>query len=643
MKDIFISYKTEEFDEANWVKNILETNGISCWMAPASIPGGSSYAVEIPQAIRNAKVFVLILSSKAQDSQWVSRELDLALNEGKTVMPFMLENCDLKDDFNFYLTNVQRYAAYENKSKAMERMVKEIKALLGIVDIPQKESVDIKPEESADDNKPAAETVKKTVSQKVPAKSKNKPKLTKKITIIASILVLAVIVAVVCGIVFKDSVSNTVEIAGEQFSISEDYIYLNNVSLTAKDAEAFEKLENINAINISNSSIPVEVFKRIAILPKASLDIENCGLTDEHLNSTDFGKSVAYSISFSDNKDLTDLSSLSACNNRLSLLYFENCSVTDISFISSLTELVYLCADNNGIADISAISSLTKLEDISLSGNKITNIDALSTLSEIDTIDISNNQIKNLNGLSSSLRLQYLYASNNKIADISGISDTTLLKEIDLSNNATITDCSMLSKSAENITVFNFNNTKTNSNIAEVVKNCTKMKELYLDAAGLENLDFVSDLKELGTLSVADNNISSIDELKTIETLTVLNISKNKITTIEGLELDWDAQYTCLNLSNNNLSEIDISDMAITRLELYGNNITKLTTNGNTEFYNLSVDYNDGINFEDFTTMSLFPSIYIFNCPDDKKVKIQDYLFGAEFVTEKEYLEILAK
>ncbi len=131
MKDVFISYKSEEFGEASWVKSTLETNGISCWMAPACIPGGSSYAVEIPKAIKQCKIFVLILSSRAQASQWVSKEVDLAINEGKIVLPFMLENCKLQDDFNFYLTNVQRYTAYENKVAAAEKMLREIKGVLG--------------------------------------------------------------------------------------------------------------------------------------------------------------------------------------------------------------------------------------------------------------------------------------------------------------------------------------------------------------------------------------------------------------------------------------------------------------------------------------------------------------------------------
>lgn len=131
IKDVFISYKSEEFHEADWVRSVLEKNGISCWMAPTSIPGGTSYATEIPRAIRTCKFFVLILSENAQTSKWVPRELDQAINDEKTVMPFMIENCLLRDDFNFYLTNVQRYEAYANREAAITKMIREMKAILG--------------------------------------------------------------------------------------------------------------------------------------------------------------------------------------------------------------------------------------------------------------------------------------------------------------------------------------------------------------------------------------------------------------------------------------------------------------------------------------------------------------------------------
>lgn len=130
-KDVFISYKSEEFKEAETVKSILEANGISCWMAPMSIKGGSSYAVEIPEAIQECDAFVLILSEVCQTSRWVPREINQAINEGKTILPFMLEECSLKKDFSFYLTNVQCYKAYEDRVAALEMMIGDIRAILG--------------------------------------------------------------------------------------------------------------------------------------------------------------------------------------------------------------------------------------------------------------------------------------------------------------------------------------------------------------------------------------------------------------------------------------------------------------------------------------------------------------------------------
>ena len=48
MKDIFISYKSEEYNTAKWVRDYLEKCGLSIWMAPEDIHGGGSYAEYIP-------------------------------------------------------------------------------------------------------------------------------------------------------------------------------------------------------------------------------------------------------------------------------------------------------------------------------------------------------------------------------------------------------------------------------------------------------------------------------------------------------------------------------------------------------------------------------------------------------------------
>ncbi len=100
-------------------------------MAPESILGGSSYADEIEEAIKSSFAFVLILSEKAQSSQWIKKELDMALGNGLVVLPFMIENCQLHKAFIYYLTDVQRCYAYTSKSNAMSLMISRIKGVIG--------------------------------------------------------------------------------------------------------------------------------------------------------------------------------------------------------------------------------------------------------------------------------------------------------------------------------------------------------------------------------------------------------------------------------------------------------------------------------------------------------------------------------
>ena len=130
--NVFISYSSEEYNEASTIRSILTANGISCWMAPESIPFGSNYAREIPKAIAECKVFLLILSKKSQKSRWVALELDRAMNESKLIYPLQIEDCAIVDPFNFMLSQTQRYNAYTEKMNAMKRLVLSLRQILGL-------------------------------------------------------------------------------------------------------------------------------------------------------------------------------------------------------------------------------------------------------------------------------------------------------------------------------------------------------------------------------------------------------------------------------------------------------------------------------------------------------------------------------
>ena len=129
--EVFISYTSSEKQNADQVKEVIEANGYSCWMAPESIPGGSSYADEIEAAIRDCKVMVVVLSEKAQDSIWIPKEISRALDNRKIVVPFHIDQSDLRDSFRFYLTDAQRIEAYNRLMEAYAQLIEVLDRIFG--------------------------------------------------------------------------------------------------------------------------------------------------------------------------------------------------------------------------------------------------------------------------------------------------------------------------------------------------------------------------------------------------------------------------------------------------------------------------------------------------------------------------------
>ncbi|MGN0267593.1 MAG: toll/interleukin-1 receptor domain-containing protein [Lachnospiraceae bacterium] len=124
---IFISYSSLDYVMAGHIREILQKNDISCWMEPESIPGGSDYAHEIPAAIESCDYFLLVLSKNSQDSIWVPKELDLAIDAKKMVFPIHIDLSSLKPHFKLRLSNVQCMDAAMSVEDVLDRVVQRIK------------------------------------------------------------------------------------------------------------------------------------------------------------------------------------------------------------------------------------------------------------------------------------------------------------------------------------------------------------------------------------------------------------------------------------------------------------------------------------------------------------------------------------
>ena len=124
---IFISYKSEEYHIARRIRLLLEANHYSCWMAPESIAAGSNYMAEIPKAIRSCDIFILVVSKSSQNSQWVLKELDRAVNFNKYILPFQVDNSALTDAVEFVISNTQRIDAYQNFEAACRKLLETVR------------------------------------------------------------------------------------------------------------------------------------------------------------------------------------------------------------------------------------------------------------------------------------------------------------------------------------------------------------------------------------------------------------------------------------------------------------------------------------------------------------------------------------
>lgn len=103
--EVFISYSSQNQDVADVLVDIAKNNGINCWIASSSIEAGS-YAKQIVQGIKEARVFVVIVSESAILSPHVKNELDIAtsrIKDGLIIMPFKIDDAELDDECRYYL------------------------------------------------------------------------------------------------------------------------------------------------------------------------------------------------------------------------------------------------------------------------------------------------------------------------------------------------------------------------------------------------------------------------------------------------------------------------------------------------------------------------------------------------------------
>ncbi|WAC20365.1 toll/interleukin-1 receptor domain-containing protein [Luteolibacter sp. SL250] len=95
----------------------LEARGKSCWIAPRNIGAGTNYPHEIVEGIKRCPEFVIVLSNAAVRSDHILRELEMAVNQRKKIIPIRLSGVELGNSVSYLLASVQWIEVREDEWK----------------------------------------------------------------------------------------------------------------------------------------------------------------------------------------------------------------------------------------------------------------------------------------------------------------------------------------------------------------------------------------------------------------------------------------------------------------------------------------------------------------------------------------------
>lgn len=129
--DVFISYSSKDKLTADKICSFLEANGVRCWITPRDVLPGSNWGESIIDAIYDARVVLLVFSSNSNLSEHIKREVERAVNRGKVIIPFRIEDVMPSKSLEYFISAQHWLDAYTPPlEKHLQHLTKTIKMLL---------------------------------------------------------------------------------------------------------------------------------------------------------------------------------------------------------------------------------------------------------------------------------------------------------------------------------------------------------------------------------------------------------------------------------------------------------------------------------------------------------------------------------
>ncbi|MCP6855365.1 LapB repeat-containing protein, partial [Listeria monocytogenes] len=288
-------------------------------------------------------------------------------------------------------------------------------------------------------------------------------------------------------------------------------------------------------------------------------------------------------------------------------------SQTDLNKITSLT------ATSKGIVDLTGIDLLSKLTSLSISGNQITDISALNGLVNLSNLNVSNNKITsfNLNANSNLPMLSAVDIRSNNLKNINvqdqpklwtfkcDTGSSSELTEVTLKNLPTLIVAGNGSSAYQNDIVFS----STPGLSKVILENLPSISSsVRLDRCAIEEL-VINNLPKVSMVNISNNKITTLEGLENLSAVNTLYVSENLVTEIESmhafpklqkLELGWNA------LTNVVMDQVTAEKSPLLRtMDVRGNNLIKINIQDQPKLWTFECDTGSSSELTEVTLKNL--------------------------------------
>ena len=121
--EVFISYASQDREKILDLVERLGSAGVPVWIDQMGIEGATMWSQEIVAAIRGCKVLILAISKNSADSENVVKEVALASESRKRILPVYLEQSEIPEWMAYQLAGIQRVDFFEGQEEIGQQSV----------------------------------------------------------------------------------------------------------------------------------------------------------------------------------------------------------------------------------------------------------------------------------------------------------------------------------------------------------------------------------------------------------------------------------------------------------------------------------------------------------------------------------------